>query len=194
MLTPARTQRGFGLVELMIALVLGIVVSGAVLAFVATIVQTSGETVQATRLDQELRSLTEVVSREIRRARAVSDPLADIGSGCTDCATDDFETIDTATPGCIKFAYATPNGPATPEAFRTISLDAGAVRLAQGTTTQDCSTGVVLNTPLVTITGMEFTETIEDTLIALTVTGQLANDASVSSTYTTNVAIRSGAP
>lgn len=194
MLTRRLRQRGFGLVELMIALALGIVVSGAVLAFVATIIRSSGQTVQATRLDQELRALTEVISREVRRARAVSDPMVDIGSGCVDCATDDFETVDTATPGCIKFAYAMPNDPAVPSAFRTISLDNGLVRFAQGTASPDCGTGTGLNSELVTITGMVFDETIEDTLISVSITGELANDAAVSSTYTTNVAIRSGAP
>ena len=48
-------------------------------------------------LHKELRSLTEVISREIRRARAINDPMQDIGSECTTaCAGEAVAEIDTA--------------------------------------------------------------------------------------------------
>lgn len=70
-----RRSRGFSLVELMVGLALGLVVTGAVLALVVAIIQSNRQTLQATRLNQELRATLAVVANDLRRARAVEDPL-----------------------------------------------------------------------------------------------------------------------
>jgi prepilin-type N-terminal cleavage/methylation domain-containing protein len=59
---------GFSLIELMIALAIGLVVVGAVLAFTLSSVTTNSEYIQSTRLSQELRNSMDFVSRELRRA------------------------------------------------------------------------------------------------------------------------------
>jgi type IV pilus assembly protein PilW len=64
---PSR-QSGFSLVELMVALVAGLIVSGAVIAFTMSSMKSNGEYVQSTRLTQELRNTLDLVSRDLRRA------------------------------------------------------------------------------------------------------------------------------
>jgi len=66
---------GFSLIELMIALVAGLIVVGAVLAFTLSSLRSNTQMVQAARLSQELRSSMDYVSRELRRAGYDEDAL-----------------------------------------------------------------------------------------------------------------------
>jgi prepilin-type N-terminal cleavage/methylation domain-containing protein len=74
-------QRGFSLIELMVSVVLGLLLVAAVLSLVVSVTKTNAETIRSTRLTQELRTLLEVVSREVTRARYIEDPLANVGAG-----------------------------------------------------------------------------------------------------------------
>ena len=96
-----RGSRGFSLVELMIALVVGLIVIGAVLALVLSIIQSNNQTIQATRLTQELRATAAVIAADLKRARSVDDPL----TMATATAGNPYATIDTATAGCIRYGY-----------------------------------------------------------------------------------------
>jgi len=60
--------RGFSLVELMIALAAGLIVSGAAVAFLMSSFRSNGEYVISTRLTQELRNTLDLVTRDLRRA------------------------------------------------------------------------------------------------------------------------------
>jgi len=71
----ASASGGFSLVELMIALVLGLIVVGAVIALVVAILHSNRQTLQSTRLNQELRATLALIANDLRRARAVDDPL-----------------------------------------------------------------------------------------------------------------------
>src|SRR5690242_20718020 len=64
---PAR-QAGFSLIELMVALVAGLIVSAAVVAFTMSSFRSNGEYVVSTRLTQELRNSLDLVMRDLRRA------------------------------------------------------------------------------------------------------------------------------
>jgi prepilin-type N-terminal cleavage/methylation domain-containing protein len=64
----SRKSSGFSMIELMIAMAIGLVVIGSVLAFTLSSITTNTEYVQATRLSQELRNTMDFVSRELRRA------------------------------------------------------------------------------------------------------------------------------
>ena len=72
----APRQRGFSLVEMMVALVLGLVVTGAVLALVVAIIHSNRQTLQSTRLNQELRAtLAVIASRSPSRMLATTAPV-----------------------------------------------------------------------------------------------------------------------
>ena len=82
-------QRGVSLIEMMIALVAGLVVSGAALALVLATMKSNSETIKATRLTQELRATADVIARDLRRARSVTDPIAnvDVATSLQTCNT-----------------------------------------------------------------------------------------------------------
>lgn len=59
---------GFSLVEMMVALVAGLIVSAAVIAFMLSSMKSNGQYVQSTRLTQELRNTLDLVTRDLSRA------------------------------------------------------------------------------------------------------------------------------
>ena len=66
---------GFTLIEMMVAIVLGLLVVGAVLAFIVSLVRANSETVLSTRLNQEMRATMALISNDVRRARGLIDPV-----------------------------------------------------------------------------------------------------------------------
>lgn len=176
MSNPGSTSgsRGFTLVELMIAMALSLIVALTAVAFIVSLVRANSENLQVTRLTQELRSISEVIGREVRRARYVNDPVGLIGSlGATN-----HDTIDTATAGCIIFGYdEPPNPPAVGGAVsRAIALSGDRIYFnPAGTSCPDGSGAgdAVLSTEQVQITGLSFTRT--GSRIDISVAGELAN-------------------
>jgi prepilin-type N-terminal cleavage/methylation domain-containing protein len=68
LMKAASQQRGFSLVELMIALTLGLVVMGGALSIVVSTLTTNTEALKITRLNQELRAVMMMLTRDLRRA------------------------------------------------------------------------------------------------------------------------------
>lgn len=64
----SRKVRGFSLIELMIALVAGLIVIGSVLAFTVSTVRSYNENIRSTRLTHDLRTAMNLAVREIRRS------------------------------------------------------------------------------------------------------------------------------
>lgn len=104
-----RNARGFSLVELMIALVAGLLVVGAVLAFTLSSLRSNSEYIRATRLTQELRTTLNFVSDELRRAGYDEDALNYIFRPATFTASSPFAPISVsnvnADDGCIIYSY-----------------------------------------------------------------------------------------
>ena len=73
--------RGFTLVELLVALALGLLVIAAALGFFLQLLRAGTETVLATRLQQELRTTMSLVVAEVRRARASGTDVV-VSPGC----------------------------------------------------------------------------------------------------------------
>ncbi len=72
-LTPARPrggQRGFGLVELMVSLVLGMIVVGGALVLLLSTRQATGNTLNLSHLQDSVRTSYEMMTREVREAGA----------------------------------------------------------------------------------------------------------------------------
>jgi prepilin-type N-terminal cleavage/methylation domain-containing protein len=147
--------RGFSLVELMVALVAGLIVVGAVLALVVSIMESNRETLQSTRLNQELRATLAVIANDLRRARSVEDPL----TVAVAVGGNPFAAVSTSTAGCIVYAYeGALDGP-----WHLIKLDSGAVVLqGMGSRPASCSpagTPMRLGSEQVEITELTFTPT-----------------------------------
>lgn len=176
---------GFSLVELMVAMVLGLIVIGAVIALVLSMVQANNQTIQATRLTQELRAVTALMAADIRRAGGLQDPLtaatADAGS-----PQNPFAAIDTATAGCIQYGYADAEG----GNFHSLSLSNGAIFLnADNAGAAACAAGQQLSSAQVQITQLTFSQV--GRRIDITLAGQLSSNAAIRRVYTQSVYVRS---
>jgi prepilin-type N-terminal cleavage/methylation domain-containing protein len=114
-----RRLSGFTLVEMMVALVAGLIVSAAVIAFLLASMRSNGEYVQSTRLTQELRNTLDLVVRDLSRAGYNDDAL---GLDSLPVASpfapvflkDAAPTVTAGTPstygnadvdGCVLYAY-----------------------------------------------------------------------------------------
>lgn len=112
---------GFSLIELMIAMVIGLVVIGSVLSFTLSSLNSNTEYVQSARLSQELRGSMDFVTRELRRsgydqavstytARSTLDALV-ISPFSRILITKDLDANGTADDACTIYAYdRTDNG------------------------------------------------------------------------------------
>ena len=189
-----RTHRGFSLIELMVALSAGLVISGAAVLLVSSIVKSNNETLRASRLTQELRATTEVIARDLLRARAVSDPIANLNVATTNSC----DTIDVATAGCLKISFDCSSSSTT---YRSYALVSNKVRLNNASSAcPTAATGTQITTPAVNITALTFARIGTTDAYTISITGQLAyapsttNGATISSpsrTYTETVRVRS---
>jgi prepilin-type N-terminal cleavage/methylation domain-containing protein len=116
---PAQRQPGFTLVEMMVALAAGLIVSAAVVAFLLSSMRSNGEYVQSTRLTQELRNTLDLVTRDLSRAGYSDSALVFAGLSSTSefapvFIKDDSPAVTAGTPstyanaddrGCVIYAY-----------------------------------------------------------------------------------------
>jgi Tfp pilus assembly protein PilW len=176
---PARV-RGFSLIEMMIAVVVGMVVVAGAVGVIVAISRSNSETIQSTRINQEMRVLASVIGEEIRRARRLHDPITYVGHGGTNSGP--FDLIDTSTAGCLVYGYqdATINDGTVSNVdavnnYQAIYLSNGSVIFAKDTSAVDCtSNGTALNSPQLNITGLTFS--------CVTTNGTSVSDVSTSTT------------
>lgn len=104
--TGADAQRGFSLVEIMVAMVASLIVVGSVLAFTVSTVQSNTENVQATRLSQDLRAVMSLMTRELRRAGYDEESLDGVGRGVDYISPfSQMEVVADVDNGCFTIAY-----------------------------------------------------------------------------------------
>ena len=186
------SHRGFSLVELMISLVVGLIVSGAALALVASIIKSNSDTVRSTRLTQELRATAEIIGRDLRRARSVSDPIGNISLSplITAC-----NTVDVSTAGCVRYGYDCTS--ATAGRFFSVGLvgsNPGKVYLKGPLNSLPaCPTSgdTLISSDAVEITAMTFTQVGTTDAYTILLTGKLVNKPSTSNKATLTSITRS---
>lgn len=96
-----RLAAGFTLVELMISIVIGLIVIGAVITFTVSTVQAYGENIRSTRLTQDLRTSVNVITRELRRAGFDS---ASVTRVLTSTTPSNFNAV-TVNGNCVTYEY-----------------------------------------------------------------------------------------
>jgi len=188
--TAPRRAAGFSLIELMVAMVVGLIVVGAVLALIVSMIRSNNQTIQATRLTQELRATAMVIASDLKRARGVSDPFAAAKVPITA-----IDTIDVSTPNCIIYGY---QGGAGGD-YRVIHLNASNKVVLAATNVAANATcalaGNVLSSDQVTITTLTFANPGAGRKFEVTLTGSLANPDSgigaIARTLTQTVFVRS---
>lgn len=184
---------GFTLIELMIGMVLGLIVIGAVLALSLSMMRANNQTIAATRLTQELRAVASLIASDLRRSGGVVDPLT-VATANNGNPNNPFAAIGTATAGCIQYSYAGADG----GDFRAINFRNGAVFLAAGASDPGCAGGARLSSPQVTITGLTFarhspcgTPNASGRCIRITLAGRLTDDSTITRQYTQDIYVRS---
>ena len=81
MLTTHKQQAGVTLVELMIGLLVGLIVIAAGMNIFTTSIRGQTDNINLTRLNQDMRTMMDIMARDIRRAGFVtSDPETNFAS------------------------------------------------------------------------------------------------------------------
>ena len=106
-MTPS-LAKGFSLIEMMVSITIGMIVAAGAVMLIVAIDRSNSETIQSTRINQELRALSSVIADEIKRARRLHDPVASVGQGAT--ANSAFDFVDTSQSNsvagdCIIYGY-----------------------------------------------------------------------------------------
>jgi len=100
---PPRRSAGLSLIEMMVALVVGMVVIGAVLAFTVATLRAYKENLQSTRLTQDLRTGMNLAVREIRRS---GFDAASVGRIFSTTSPSSFSSVTVnAANNCVVYRY-----------------------------------------------------------------------------------------
>jgi type IV pilus assembly protein PilW len=217
-----RRQRGLTVLELLVAGVISLIASAGMVIVMANTLGTGTQTIQMSRLTQEMRTAMQIMSRELRRANYHSGFMACYGNtGCLQSPTTEnpnglgidgkigpiqIEDSNVGTDDCLIFYYQRPQMTlaASPvAAFRrtTVANSSGNVvgkiqMTVSGTSDPDCTmsggwiditdpdiadimTFNVTDAESVTEVINTNNDTQQVERIGLTMTGQLAPDASL---------------
>jgi prepilin peptidase dependent protein B len=216
MLTPRLRQSGMTLVEILVAVAVGFFLLLGVAKFATNTLSASSNTMKMTRLNQDLRAIMALMTRDIRRSGFASDTAAarasvGIGAGAY---TNPFAPIDTTTAGCILYSYDRNNDgvlqtTGAGEERYGFLLDSGTVMLRTGGTDFNCTPSgsnvwsAQSDPNTATITALTFVPTsrivyvsgtsgpnVVVRSIVITLSGQLASDASVRQTLVETVTLQ----
>ncbi len=140
-------NRGFTLIELMVALVLGLVVIGGVMGVFISTYQANAQNIKAVRLNEEMRAVMSMITRDVRRAGGrdfdwnatvnwyvSANPLAtNVAWAVSDTAV--------AADACLRLAYAVSASETNYVGYRLVTNgdDKGVVQLHFPTTTSNWS-------------------------------------------------------
>lgn len=133
---PARVA-GFSLVELMIAITIGLIIIGAVTLFTVRTMQAYSDHILSTRLTQELRTGMNLVVRELRRSGHDSTSVTRV---LTTSSASGFDAVGVAA-NCITYEYDRQVGGAGPDdtEIRGIRLNDGVLQLNAVGDDVDCA-------------------------------------------------------
>lgn len=178
----AKSQAGVTLIELMVAMTVGLIVIGATIGLVVSLMRSNSDSIRATRLSQEMRALADLATMEIRRARSLDDPLANVGQGATA-----FTQCNAITAGdnnrCLTFAYGCNPVDGTGE-FRVIRQSGNNLVIGTGASALTCTSGgTQLNSADLVVESAQFTS-MGTGAIRMTLQGRLAADANMRRTIT----------
>lgn len=177
-----RRQAGVTLVELMVGMVVGLIVLGAAITLVVSLMKSNNDSIRSMRLSQEMRALADVATMEIRRARGLADPLANVGQGGTA-----FLTCNAISPGdsgkCLTFGYGCNPSDGTGN-FRAIRQVDTNLIIATGAAQQACdAAGTRLNSGDMVLDSVNFSTTAEGA-IRMSIEAHLSSDTGMKRTLT----------
>ncbi len=163
-----RSQRGLTLVELLISLVLGLAVGGAVLYVYVGTISTQNDTNTATQLEEELSAVLNLMVRDVRRAgydaSGVAYAVKPKTSGTATFSSPFGVDATHSTSSCLLYSYDSPHGSNSPNGILDSDehfgwrLSGSAIEKSNDATS--CGSGAweaVTWTTYANITGLTFT-------------------------------------
>jgi type II secretory pathway component PulJ len=133
---PARAAAGFSLVELMVAMLAGLIIIGAAVTFAVSTMRSYSENILSSRLTQELRTGMNLVVRELRRAGHDSTSVSRV---LTTTSASSFDVLE-VTDDCIVYEYDRNVGADGPDAteMRGFRVQGGVLQLNASSGAIDC--------------------------------------------------------
>lgn len=163
MLNKSYIQGGFGLVELMIAMSIGLLLLGGVLQIFSNTVHSDAESLLTSRLQHELRTTMAIMQNDIRRAGYWANSLPTFGANNPFTATNtDLTILDGG--ACVLYTYdLNKNGTIEDNTeYFGFRLNGNVIEMrVAGTTTTDCHVSdtewePVTDPSITTITSLKF--------------------------------------
>lgn len=205
MLTRSR-QHGVSLIELMVSVGLGLVLLLGMTSFLTTSLKSNTSTMKAARLDQELRAILLLISRDVRRAGYWGNASSGVGVGAA-AYSNPFGTVNTATAGCILYSYdRNGDGSQGSDEKYGVLLSSGTVMLRSGGTSYNCTPGAnnsweaLSDSNVTSVTTLTFSlastpyyqsgssgPNVLSRTVTITLAGQLKSDSSVRQTLSETV-------
>ncbi|MFQ2607942.1 PilW family protein [Aeromonas caviae] len=194
-----RRHAGFSLVELMVAMVAGLLLVAAVTTLFATILRANSTAMKVSRLNQEVQAITDMMARDIERAGydASAATSTRLVSGALpspfyfDASTDLMDQTATGSNiyRCIRISYddnengVLNNSPSSSLETRFYSYSSGdkGVKLATGTS-PTCNSGSLISTD----NTIEITQLTYRLLSSSQVSGARAIQLNISGRYKDN--------
>ena len=131
-----KPNKGFTLIELMLALVLGLIVVGGAFSMYIASIRSSVDVNNSARLNYDLDFAMQFMINDIRRAGY----WGNAGSG-SDASANPFTTIDTSTATCILYSYdADSDGTANNTEFYGFRLVNGVIKITSKDSVDDSGT------------------------------------------------------
>ena len=189
-----KQQQGLTLIEMMIAMVIGVILSGAIIAIFISNIKSATDTVKMTRLNQELRGVMTLISDELKRSGYSAD-----ATNSAFAAEFNFN----AGQSCLRYSYDE-NGDGVQDATESFGFQLlnNAIRWTNSVTSDACAGSgwqSITDTDIATITaftvdlpasGAIAAGTININQVEVTLTGQVdlrPNDATRTITETVRV-------
>ena len=184
-------QYGMTLIELMISIVIGIVVTLGALSLFLTHLKTNSTQLKAIRLNQELRSALTLMSRDIRRSGHYRDAASNIG------AANPFSQLTiTNSNRTINFSYDAEDDGTTETYGYRLDTTNGTIQTCASTTTACTDWQDLTDGTLTSVSALTFTQTTTSVggtslvKIAISLTGSLRSDSTFTRTLQETVTLR----
>lgn len=197
----SRAESGISLIEILVSLAAGLIVLTAVVGVMTSSNQTNIDSLRMTRLNQELRAVMSLMTRDIRRASYLGDWAARVAVKADATPKENvgnFPRIQVPQADCVLYSYDV-DGDATLDANENFGFRLNGGAVWRGTTVTACNAGAwerITDPQTITISTLTFslidteqctvfkddgvtdnndTEGVHKGELTITLTGELSN-------------------
>ena len=194
-------NRGFTLIELMVALVLGLVVIGGVMGVFISTYQANAHNIKSVRLNEEMRAVMSMITRDVRRAggrdfdwNATVNWYVSANPLATNVSWAVSDTAD-ATDACLRLAYAVSASESNYIGYRLVDNSDGkrVVQMFYAAATSGWSCGdtsnkwqAITDPEIAWVQSLTFTTTIEPDVTSVDVRTVIVNLRAATHTRSTD--------